>query len=198
MSFGFESDVLIFAQCSGERHFPSCAARSLAIVFFVCVVYPFSLKISPLNALVAAKGAEIRAKYGPAIGWAQLTRMLADRECVRYPCELVFDAGPLEPDECAYPAPNGERPEDGFRLFIHPYFSWTRTASPCSRSTRSSRSTTEPLRHPTTPRPSGRPCLGSRSRLTMRRFAPWRTRSRSDNVDGGDDPKGGCSCEGGD
>ena len=49
--------------------------------------------------------------------------MLADRECVRYPCELVFDAGPLQPDECAYPAPNGERPEDGFRLFIHPYFS---------------------------------------------------------------------------
>ncbi len=76
-----------------------------------------------LAAHVAAKGAEIRAKYGPAIGWAQLTRMLADRECVRYPCELAFDAAPLQPDECAYPEPKGERPEDGFRLCVHPYFS---------------------------------------------------------------------------
>ena len=75
-----------------------------------------------LAAHVAAKGAEIRAKYGPRIGWVQLARILADRECVRYPCELVFDATPLQPDECAYPAPNGERPEDGFRLCVHPYF----------------------------------------------------------------------------
>jgi len=76
-----------------------------------------------LAAHVAAKGAEIRAKYGPTIGWAQLIRILADRECVRYPCELVFDAGPLQLDECAYPEPRGDRPEDGFRLCVHPYFS---------------------------------------------------------------------------
>jgi hypothetical protein len=72
---------------------------------------------------VAAKGAEIREKYGPAIGWAQLQLILADRECVRYPCELAFSAEPLEPGECAYPEPMGERPEDGFRLCVHPYFS---------------------------------------------------------------------------
>ncbi len=76
-----------------------------------------------LTAHVAAKGAEIRAKYGPAIGWAQLQRILADRDCVRYPCELVFDAGPLQPDECAYPEPKGPQPDDGYRLCIHPYFS---------------------------------------------------------------------------
>jgi hypothetical protein len=76
-----------------------------------------------LTAHVAAKGAEIRAKYGPTIGWSQLKGILADREFVRYPCELVFDPAPLQPDECAYPAPNGERPEDGFRLCVHPYFS---------------------------------------------------------------------------
>jgi hypothetical protein len=76
-----------------------------------------------LSAHVAAKGAEIHAKYGPRIGWQQLGRILADRECVRYPCELAFDAAPLEPGECAYPVPCGERPEDGFRLCIHPYFS---------------------------------------------------------------------------
>ena len=72
---------------------------------------------------VAAKGAEANAKYGPEIGWAQLLRILADRDCVRYPCELVFDAEPLQPDECAFPVPLGDRPEDGFRLCIHPYFS---------------------------------------------------------------------------
>ena len=72
---------------------------------------------------VAAKGAEIRAKFGPVIGWSQLQRILADTGCVRYPCELVFDASPLQPDECAFPVPKGERPEDGFRLCVHPYFS---------------------------------------------------------------------------
>jgi len=76
-----------------------------------------------LTAHVAAKGAEIRAKFGPAIGWSQLQRILEDRECVRYPCELVFDGAPLQPDECAYPEPKGPRPEDGFRLCVHPYFS---------------------------------------------------------------------------
>jgi hypothetical protein len=76
-----------------------------------------------LTAHVAAKGAEIRAKYGPAIGWSQLQRILADPDCVRYPCELAFDAAPLLPDEVAYPVPKGERPEDGFRLCVHPYFS---------------------------------------------------------------------------
>jgi hypothetical protein len=72
---------------------------------------------------VAAKGAEIRAKHGPDIGWQELKRILADRECVRYPCELVFDASPLQTDEVAYPRPRGARPEDGFDLCIHPYFS---------------------------------------------------------------------------
>ncbi len=76
-----------------------------------------------LNAHVAARGAEIRAKYGPDIGWPQLKRILEDRECVRYPCRLAFDAGPLEPGECAFPEPLGKSPEDGFRLCIHPYFS---------------------------------------------------------------------------
>ena len=75
-----------------------------------------------LNAHVAAKGEEIRAKYGPHIGWTELQRILQDRACVRYPCEIVFDAGPLRPGEFAHPVPRGERPEDGFALFIHPYF----------------------------------------------------------------------------
>jgi hypothetical protein len=70
----------------------------------------------------AAKGAEIHAKYGPRIGWAELERILEDRACVRYPCALLFDAAPLEPGEFAHPVPHGERPEDGFTLYVHPHY----------------------------------------------------------------------------
>ncbi|MFO1514604.1 MAG: hypothetical protein U1F83_17120 [Verrucomicrobiota bacterium] len=75
-----------------------------------------------LNAHVAAKGAEIFAKYGPHIGWKELQQILKDRACVRYPCEIVFDSAALQPGELAYPQPNGGRPEDGFTLFVHPSF----------------------------------------------------------------------------
>ena len=75
-----------------------------------------------LNAHVAAKGAEIHAKYGPVIGWRELKLILEDRACVRYPCTLAFDAAPLQPGEFAHPVPQGEKPEDGFTLFVHPLF----------------------------------------------------------------------------
>ena len=75
-----------------------------------------------LNGHVAAKGAEIRAKYGPHIGWRELRQILDDRIHVRYPCEIVFDAGPLEPGEFAHPVAKGERPEDGFTMHVHPFF----------------------------------------------------------------------------
>ena len=76
-----------------------------------------------LNSHVAAKGEEIRARYGPEIGWRELQRILADRAVVRYPCEIVFDASALRAGEFAYAAPNGENPEDGFKIHVHPYFS---------------------------------------------------------------------------
>ena len=75
-----------------------------------------------LNAHVAAKGAEIFEKYGPVIGWKQLLKVLEDRTAVRYPCEVVFDAAPLQPGELAYPAPKGAYPEDGYRVCVHPCF----------------------------------------------------------------------------
>ena len=75
-----------------------------------------------LTAHVAAKGAEIREKYGPRIGWNELLRILEDRACVRYPCEIVFDAGPLNPGEFAHSVAKGERPEDGFTMYVHPVF----------------------------------------------------------------------------
>jgi len=75
-----------------------------------------------LNAHVASKGLEIREKYGPRIGWKEMHSLLTDPSCVRYPCTLAFDSRELEPGECAHPVPNGDRPEDGFTMFVHPVF----------------------------------------------------------------------------
>ncbi len=75
-----------------------------------------------LNAHVAALGAQIHEKYGPRIGWSELRRILDDRSCVRYPCEISFDASELEPQEFAHPVAKGDRPEDGFVMCVHPYF----------------------------------------------------------------------------
>jgi hypothetical protein len=75
-----------------------------------------------LTAHAAAKGADLRQKYGSHLGWGELQRILADPDFVRYPCVLEFDAGPLEEGETAYAQPRGERPEDGYRLCIHPYY----------------------------------------------------------------------------
>jgi hypothetical protein len=75
-----------------------------------------------LNAHAAALGTEIYEKYGPRIGWSQLRRILEDRSCVRYPCEVVFDALELQAGELAHPVPRGDRPEAGFVIHVHPYF----------------------------------------------------------------------------
>jgi hypothetical protein len=75
-----------------------------------------------LSAHVASKGDEIRLKYGPHIGWAKLQQILQDRSCVRYPCDIVFDAAPLEPGEFAYPRAKEEQPDAGFTIFVHPFF----------------------------------------------------------------------------
>ena len=75
-----------------------------------------------LNACAAAIGTGIYKKYGPRIGWAQLRQILQDRTCVRYPCEIVFDAAPLQAGEFAHPVAKGDRPEDGFTMYVHPFF----------------------------------------------------------------------------
>lgn len=76
-----------------------------------------------LTAHVAAKGAEIHLKYGPSFGWAELQRLLEDRVYVRYPCEIRFDATPLQQGEFAHPEQRGEVPEDGFTIYVHPIYS---------------------------------------------------------------------------
>jgi len=75
-----------------------------------------------LNAHVAAKGAEIFEKYGPRISWQELQQILKDKNCVRYPCEIVFDSSGLQPGELAHPTPKGDQPGDGFTMFVHPLF----------------------------------------------------------------------------
>jgi len=75
-----------------------------------------------LNASVATIGAGIYEKYGPRIGWNQLLQILADRTCTRYPCEIVFEAAPLEAGEFAHPVAKGDRPEDGFSMHVHPLY----------------------------------------------------------------------------
>jgi len=76
-----------------------------------------------LNTHVAAKGEEIREKYGPQIGWKEMLQVLCDRSVVRYPCEVIFDAAPLLEGEFAHAMPNSEDPQDGFKVFVHPFFS---------------------------------------------------------------------------
>ena len=72
---------------------------------------------------VANKGLELREKYGPHIGWAELHAILQDRSLVRYPVEIAFDAKPLRPGEFAFPATRGEDISQGFTLHIHPIYS---------------------------------------------------------------------------
>jgi len=75
-----------------------------------------------LNSHVAAKGEEIRAKFGPNIGWDELHRILEDRACVRYPCVIRFGSQQLLDGEAAHPVSKGDRPEDGFTIVVHPLF----------------------------------------------------------------------------
>jgi hypothetical protein len=75
-----------------------------------------------LRAHAAEKGRQLRAKYGPRIGWSEILRILEDPSCVRYPCKIAFDQEGLLSGEMAHPAPNTNKPEDGFTMHVHPNF----------------------------------------------------------------------------
>jgi hypothetical protein len=81
-------------------------------------------QVSPiLRDEVSAQAAAIHVKYGPQVGWDQLQRLLDDRTLVPYPCEIRFDVGPLLPGEFAHPLPRGHKPDEGYIIYIHPFFS---------------------------------------------------------------------------
>jgi hypothetical protein len=75
-----------------------------------------------LSADLAAKAAEIRQRYGPAIGWDELQSLLRDRELTPFPCEIRFDAAPLLPGEFGHPVPKGPSREEGFIIYLHPQY----------------------------------------------------------------------------
>ena len=71
-----------------------------------------------------------RERFGPVIDAGAIMRMLDDRQIVRYPVGVRFDAAGLEPGEFAHAAPLGEHPREGFCLFIHPAFEQQRNLWP--------------------------------------------------------------------
>ena len=75
-----------------------------------------------LTAHLAEKGQQIYLQYGPEIGWNELLKILEDRTLVRYPCEIVFDANQLQPGEFAVAIAKSEQLEDGFSIYVHPFF----------------------------------------------------------------------------
>jgi hypothetical protein len=56
--------------------------------------------------------------------------LLADRDVVRFPVEVVFDDGPLHEGEFAWADLVGDVPGAGFRLAIHPFFEGHGSALP--------------------------------------------------------------------
>lgn len=63
-----------------------------------------------------------RAKHGGMIDGAKIVRMLDDREVVRYPTGLRFDAGLLKEGEFGWAMPLGDHPSKGFCVVLHPCF----------------------------------------------------------------------------
>lgn len=71
---------------------------------------------------ILARASAARDRHGPAIDGPTILRMLDDREFVRYPLGVRFDAAALQPREFAHAIPLGNYPSQGFCLFIHPAF----------------------------------------------------------------------------
>jgi hypothetical protein len=71
---------------------------------------------------VVTKAIDARRGRVVPIDRAEMMRLLDDRAVVRYPLGVRFDAEPLRAGEFACLERLGERPSDGFCLFIHPMF----------------------------------------------------------------------------
>ncbi len=71
---------------------------------------------------LVSKAIEARARRPDGIDRDGMLRLLEDRTIVRYPLGVRFDVEPLRPGEFACLQALGDRPSDGFVLFIHPMF----------------------------------------------------------------------------
>jgi hypothetical protein len=79
---------------------------------------------------LADRGAAIHAKYGPHVGWAELQKILQDKECCRYPVEILFSGAALEDGEFAHPVAKSDDPNDGYVMHVHPFFATEPAAVP--------------------------------------------------------------------
>jgi hypothetical protein len=68
----------------------------------------------------AAIGAAIHHRLGGAPDYSRLVQLLEDPEAVRFPVQVVFDAGPLRGEELAYPLPTDGDASNGFTMYVHP------------------------------------------------------------------------------
>ena len=73
-----------------------------------------------LRGHVVDRARSARSRHAPALARGSVEELLADRDAVRFPTTLAFDAEPLLPGEFAWARPEGERPQDGFTLVVHP------------------------------------------------------------------------------
>ena len=75
-----------------------------------------------LQSHLVERAFKARKRYGPVIDMAAMQALLEDREFVRFPTTISFDAEPLGVNEFAWAKPMGERPSDGFTIVVHPFF----------------------------------------------------------------------------
>jgi hypothetical protein len=68
------------------------------------------------------KAEAARLKYGFYVDAEVIREMLDDRQVVRYPAAIDYDAAPLLAGEFAWAQPLGFHSSDGFRLVVHPWF----------------------------------------------------------------------------
>jgi len=68
----------------------------------------------------AATGTAIHNRLGGAPDYPQLVQLLEDPEAVRFPVQVVFDAGPLHGEELAYPLPVDGDASNGYTMYVHP------------------------------------------------------------------------------
>jgi len=68
----------------------------------------------------AATGTAIHNRLGGAPDYRRLVPLLEDPESVRFPVQVVFDAGPLQGEELAYPLPVDGNASNGYTMYVHP------------------------------------------------------------------------------
>jgi hypothetical protein len=68
----------------------------------------------------AATGSAIHGRLGGPPDYPRLVQLLEDPEAVRFPVQVVFDAGPLQGEELAYPLTAHGDAANGYTMYVHP------------------------------------------------------------------------------